>query len=98
MLSIGRALMGNPSVLLLDEPTEGLAPVIVEQLTAALGRLRGESAMAVLVVEQHVSVALALTDRVIVLDRGAIAYQHTGAGPPDPARIAALTGVGTALG
>lgn len=94
MLSIGRALMGNPSVLLLDEPMEGLAPVIIEQLVAALHRLRAESDMAILLVEQHIGLALEFTSRIIVLDRGAMAYDHAdGVGPPNHERIAALTGV-----
>ena len=97
MLSIGRALMGNPSVLLLDEPMEGLAPVIVDQLLAALHRLRAEGEMAILLVEQHLELALAFTHRIVVLDRGAIAYDHAdGAGPPDRARIDGLIGVAAA--
>ena len=92
MLSIGRALMGNPSVLLLDEPMEGLAPVIIEQLLAALHRLRSEGDLAILLVEQHVDLACEFTDRIIVLDRGVVVYE-SGAGMPDRDRIAALTGV-----
>lgn len=76
MLSIGRALMGNPSVLLLDEPTEGLAPVIVDQLIAALIRIREETHLALLLVEQHVSVALAVTNKLLVLDRGVVVFQN----------------------
>jgi len=94
MLSIGRALMGNPGLLLLDEPMEGLAPVIVEQLLGAIHRLREESDMAILLVEQHIDLALEFTDRVIVLDRGAVVYDNQdGAAKPDRARIEELAGV-----
>lgn len=94
MLSIGRALMGNPSVLLLDEPMEGLAPVIIEGLIQALHRLRSEGDLAILLVEQHVSLALEFTNRVIVLDRGAIVYDNASAEEkPDQARLEALVGV-----
>ena len=61
MLSIARALLTNPSVLLMDEPTEGLAPVIVEALTAVLLRLRAESALSIILVEQNSRVALAFS-------------------------------------
>jgi len=75
MLSIARALMGNPSVLLLDEPLEGLAPVIVDAVLSAIERLKREDALAILLVEQHARLALAATERAIVLDRGKIVYQ-----------------------
>jgi branched-chain amino acid transport system ATP-binding protein len=58
MLSIGRALMGNPSVLLLDEPLEGLAPVIVDYLVEVINRIRSEDNMSIVIVEQHVEIAL----------------------------------------
>jgi branched-chain amino acid transport system ATP-binding protein len=77
MLSIGRALMGNPSLLLMDEPMEGLAPVIVEQIVHAVHRIRRETALTILLVEQHVDIALEMTSRVIVLDRGAIVYDNS---------------------
>jgi branched-chain amino acid transport system ATP-binding protein len=94
MLSIGRALMGNPSLLLLDEPMEGLAPVIIEQLVAALQRLRQESDMTILLVEQHIGLALAFSERVVVLDRGSIVYDNSaGSSPPDRGRIEELAGV-----
>ena len=94
MLAIGRALMGNPSVLLLDEPMEGLAPVIVDMLLAALHRLRQGGDLSILLVEQHIDLALEFSERVIVLDRGQMAYDNQRGGPPDRARIEALAGVG----
>jgi branched-chain amino acid transport system ATP-binding protein len=94
MLSIGRALMGNPSVLLLDEPMEGLAPVIIDGLVAALHQLRAQSELAILLVEQHVSLALEFTDRIIVLDRGTTVYDNAdGRSAPDRERLDKLTGV-----
>jgi branched-chain amino acid transport system ATP-binding protein len=74
MLAIGRALMGNPSFLLMDEPLEGLAPVIVDQLLAGLERLKRED-IALMLVEQHAHLALEFADNAIVLDRGSIVYQ-----------------------
>ncbi len=94
MLSIGRALMGNPDVILLDEPMEGLAPVIVEQLLAALTRIRRETRLAVLLVEQHVDLALEFSDRVVVMDRGQIVYDNAaGLTAPDRRRIEELAGL-----
>jgi branched-chain amino acid transport system ATP-binding protein len=95
MLSIGRALMGSPSLLLMDEPLEGLAPVIIDQLVAAIGRLQREAEMAILLVEQHVDIALQFSDRVIVLDRGAVVYDKAdGGSKPDRTAIENLVGVG----
>jgi len=74
MLAIGRALMGNPSLILLDEPLEGLAPVIVDVLLAGLERLKREDNLSLLLVEQHARLALEVTQRAIVLDRGAIVF------------------------
>ncbi len=70
MLAIGRALIGNPRVLLFDEPFEGLAPVIVDQLVDAFWNLRADGGMGVVLVEQHAELGLELTDRALVLDRG----------------------------
>lgn len=72
MLSIARALLTNPAVLLMDEPSEGLAPVVVEQLVAAIRSLVGGRTLAVLLVEQRVDIALDLASRCIVMDRGSI--------------------------
>jgi branched-chain amino acid transport system ATP-binding protein len=77
MLAIARALVLNPKLLLLDEPLEGLAPVAVRALARALGELRAEASMAMVLVEQHVRLALELTDRVIVLDRGRVVHEGT---------------------
>ncbi|HLU19281.1 MAG TPA: ABC transporter ATP-binding protein [Pusillimonas sp.] len=74
MLAIARALMVNPRLLLLDEPMEGLAPIIVQELLSVVGRLVKESGMSVIIVEQHARMALELTERAIVLDRGRIVH------------------------
>src|SRR5207248_3467177 len=75
MLAIARALMTNPALLLLDEPFEGLAPIVVEELTAAIRRMIAERSNAFILVEQHAEIALPLTENVIVLERGRIAYR-----------------------
>jgi len=72
MLAIGRALVANPKLLLMDEPSEGLAPVIVEQLEAAIGRLRDDFSMSIVLVEQNSRVALQFAQRCVVLNRGQI--------------------------
>jgi branched-chain amino acid transport system ATP-binding protein len=94
MLSIARALLTNPSVLLMDEPTEGLAPVLVETLTAVLARLRADSALSIILVEQNSRVALTFSARTAILDKGRIVYD--GASAPlrtDPERLAKLIGI-----
>jgi branched-chain amino acid transport system ATP-binding protein len=75
MLTIARTLMTNPSVLLLDEPLEGLAPIIVEELTAAIRRMSEDGGVALILVEQHAEVALRLTDQALVIERGVIAHR-----------------------
>jgi branched-chain amino acid transport system ATP-binding protein len=72
MLAIGRALVGNPKVLLMDEPSEGLAPVIVEELQSVINRLREESSMTIILVEQNSRVALEFSERCIVMNRGRV--------------------------
>ena len=75
MLAVARALMTNPGLLLLDEPFEGLAPIVVEELTAAIRRMIAERVNAFVLVEQHVEIALPLTENVIVLERGRIVHR-----------------------
>ncbi len=94
MLAIGRALMGNPRLLLMDEPLEGLAPVIVEMLLAAMHRLRAESPLGILLVEQHANRALDFAESTVVLDRGKVTYDGPSAVlRAAPERLAALIGV-----
>jgi branched-chain amino acid transport system ATP-binding protein len=94
MLSIARALLTNPSVLLMDEPTEGLAPVIVEALTAVLIRLRSESGLSIILVEQNSRVAFEFSERCVVLDKGRIVYDGASAAlRDDPERLAKIFGV-----
>ena len=94
MLAIGRALMGNPSFILMDEPMEGLAPVIVDAVLDGLERLKKEGDTALMLVEQHARLALDFAEDTIVLDRGRIVF----AGPSrelaaEPEKMAALLGV-----
>lgn len=74
MLAIARALVGNPSVLLMDEPSEGLAPVIVEELAHAVMRLAETKRMTLVLVEQNTRLALAIAPRTVVMDRGRLVY------------------------
>jgi branched-chain amino acid transport system ATP-binding protein len=94
MLAIGRALIGNPTVLLMDEPSEGLAPVIVEELARAVKRLSAAGELSIILVEQNTRLALDLAPRAVVMDRGRIVYD--GASEilrNDPARLEHLIGV-----
>jgi branched-chain amino acid transport system ATP-binding protein len=95
MLAIARALVGNPSVVLMDEPSEGLAPVIVEELARAVKRLAATEGLTMIVVEQNTRLALDISPRTAVMDRGRIVYD----GPSedlkrDPERLHQLIGVG----
>jgi branched-chain amino acid transport system ATP-binding protein len=75
MLAIARTLMTNPAVLLLDEPFEGLAPIILEELTAAVRRMTEQEGIALVLVEQHAEVALKLTREAVIIERGMIAHR-----------------------
>src|ERR1019366_5205385 len=94
MLVIGRALIGNPTVLLMDEPSEGLAPVIVEELARVVKRLAQAGGLSMVLVEQNTRLALDIAARAVVMDRGQIVYD----GPSetlrnDPSRLEQLIGV-----
>ena len=93
MLAIGRALMGNPALLLMDEPLEGLAPIIVESLLQTLARLIREDSLTVVLVEQHAKLALEVTQSAMVLNRGRIAYLG-----PSSALLADRAALGAHLG
>lgn len=94
MLSIARALMTNPDILLLDEPAEGLAPVIVEELVRIMDQLRRETGLTIVLVEQNSRVALDFAERVIVMDRGRIVYDGDSATlRDDRAKLEGLIGV-----
>jgi len=75
MLALGRALLTNPSLLLLDEPFEGLAPIIIEELAAAIRKMLAEQGTAFILVEQHAQMALALTENAVVIERGDIVHR-----------------------
>ena len=77
MLAIARALMVNPALLLLDEPMEGLAPIIVQELRTVIRELVATAGMAVIIVEQHAKLALELTGKAIVLERGRVVHRAT---------------------
>jgi branched-chain amino acid transport system ATP-binding protein len=94
MLAVARALVGNPSLLLLDEPLEGLAPVLVDTLMAAFNKLRGDGGLTIVLVEQHARLALEFAARAAILDRGRVVYD----GPSralldDPEKLSELVGV-----
>jgi branched-chain amino acid transport system ATP-binding protein len=95
MLAIGRALMGNPALLLMDEPLEGLAPVIIDALLSGLDRLKREDDLALLLVEQHARLALEFAETAIILDRGAVVYSGASRTLLEaPEQLASLIGVG----
>ena len=94
MLAIGRALATNPKLLLLDEPTEGLAPILVEEVLAALARLFRDEGLAGIIVEQHARKILPITDRTLILERGRIVTESASAALlADPAPLERFLGV-----
>ena len=94
MLAIGRALMTNPGLLLLDEPMEGLAPIIVQELVGVIRELVEDAGLAVIVVEQHAKLALSLTRDAIVLERGRIVHRSSSAAlAADPGALERLVAV-----
>jgi branched-chain amino acid transport system ATP-binding protein len=95
MLAMGRALMGDPALLLLDEPLEGLAPIIVDTLLAAIQRLAREESLTVVLVEQSAKLALEVTDQALVLSRGRITFRGASADLlADPERLSSLVVAG----
>ena len=94
MLAVGRALVLNPQVLLLDEPTEGLAPIIVEELLAALGKITRAGGICSIIVEQNAQKILGLADRVVILERGGIVHDAPSAAlKADPSVLERFLGV-----
>jgi branched-chain amino acid transport system ATP-binding protein len=94
MLAIGRALMVNPRLLLLDEPMEGLAPLVVQELAALIRGLLGQGRMAVILVEQHARLALGLTREALVIERGRVVHRSSSEELiRDPAVLEQLVGV-----
>ena len=74
MLAVGRALVLNPVLMLLDEPTEGLAPIIVQELMAALARIVREEGLSMIIVEQHAQKVLGMTHQAVILENGAVVF------------------------
>lgn len=94
MLAVGRALMGNPTLLLMDEPLEGLAPVVIEELLAAMHALRADEGLALVLVEQHTAIALDFCTDAVVLDRGRVVYDGPSRALIEaPERLDSLIGV-----
>jgi branched-chain amino acid transport system ATP-binding protein len=95
MLAIGRALALNPRLLLLDEPLEGLAPILVKELIAALSRVMREEGLSAILVEQNAQKILSVTDRAAILERGMIVHESTSAAlKADPKVLEEYLGVG----
>ena len=94
MLALGRALVLNPTLLLLDEPCEGLAPIIVQELLQAIRQITREEGLSAIIVEQHPQAILAISDTAAVLDRGTVVYSGTAKSLQDqPALLDRLLGV-----
>jgi branched-chain amino acid transport system ATP-binding protein len=95
MLAIARALLGNPRMLLMDEPFEGLAPIIVEHLVGSIRKIVASRSLGLLLVEQRVDIALELSHRCAVMDRGRLVFEGASEQlAADDGRIAALMGLG----
>jgi branched-chain amino acid transport system ATP-binding protein len=95
MLAIGRALVLNPRLLLLDEPLEGLAPILVQELIAALSRVMREEGLSAILVEQNAQKILSVTDHAVILERGMIVHESTSAAlKADPKVLEEYLGVG----
>ena len=94
MLALGRALVLNPTLLLLDEPCEGLAPIVVQELLRAIRRITREEGLSAILVEQHPQAILAISDTAAVLDRGTVVHHGTASGLLEqPALLDKLLGV-----
>ena len=94
MLALGRALMTNPTLLLLDEPVEGLAPLIVQEMLAAIERMRRDSELTIVLVEQKYELALAQSERCVVIDHGSVVHSGSSAELlADPSLVDRLLGV-----
>ncbi len=94
MLAVARALVLNPRLLLLDEPLEGLAPIIVEELLRAIGRITRDEGLSAIIVEQHPQAILAISHQAVVLDHGEVVYRGEAAALREaPERLDALLGV-----
>ena len=95
MLCIGRALVLNPRLLLLDEPTEGLAPILVEEVIQGIRRVTQEEGLSAIIVEQHPQLILAISERAVVLDRGTVVHEGSAAElRDDHEKLNHLLGVG----
>jgi branched-chain amino acid transport system ATP-binding protein len=95
MLAIARALLGNPQLVLMDEPTEGLAPVVVDQLMAVLKAIISANSLAMLLVEQRFDIALGLSNRCLVMERGRVIHEiSSGDARAGEDELAALIGLG----
>jgi branched-chain amino acid transport system ATP-binding protein len=94
MLAVGRALVINPKLLLLDEPLEGLAPIIVQELLRAIRRITREEGLSAIIVEQHPQAILAISDAAAVLDRGTVVHSSSASSLQDqPELLDRLLGV-----